>query len=778
MNRKIAMIAGNMLASVLSSVQGADAEAVAHRSLRVQLPGQEHNVIKTSWPGVGCWFMARSDFEADGFKRFIDLHALHSGYGLLTTSIRHGVEVTQPEVHDQLKRAAVYARAHGLGMVLDLDVRLARQAFMARHPGEMQELARLREVALLTQGDVTLAVDAMKLTDHYSVERVGMRPFETISARLVRAYSYVAGPDGIDPATIQEITARCRVMQADARGFRAVISCTEADRGRTACLLVALTLFTPDVFAPHLTAFERAILEQYADIPLVGACKDEWGFPGRFTPRLDDLYYSESMAKAYAQRRPGRDLVRDMLLMLKPHREQDGDRIAAINHYMEMIWQRNAEVENAFYASTKAVFGPQAMVGTHPTWYPNPATRQEVFKNGLHWWGVRRDLAQTDEGTPYCVRTALSKKWHSPLWMNMYYERSLQAYKEDIWRHLLGGGRMNFHPVYPRPADAPADARMTSLLDHGLQIADCRIRLLNYISSAPIDCPVAVVFGHPSALNWAGSGLADTGLALTDLLWADGHYTDLIPSSEIASGALVVGEDGRVRYGAQCYEAVVFYRPQFERAEVAAFFRQAAAGGRTSLYRIGEWTRDFEGRVFDGAHALPAAMRTMPDAATCARTIISELDARGGVRQTRSTARSNSGFPSSMAPLPNGQCRLLDGTIILASGGKDVQGDPIQTAVAVRGREVRFDAVGVAAVRMDDQGRVTAMAAGGLKHFAGGDLSIELPERVDVALWRNADGAWQGVWQGPDGPVPEPLTRITDAWKHVRLPIPWPGRTQ
>ena len=65
-----------------------------------------------------------------------------------------------------------------------------------------------------------------------------------------------------------------------------------------------------------------------------------------------------------------------------------------------------------------------------------------------------------------------------------------------------------------------------------------------------------------------------------------------------------------------------------------------------------------------------------------------------------------------MMPKPSGQCRLLDGTVILASGEKDVMGDPIHKAIKVDGHEVTFDAVGVAAVRLDRQGQVVALAAG------------------------------------------------------------------
>ncbi len=350
------------------------------RSLRVELPGQQHNPIKTSWPGIGCWFMMARDFEPEGFKRFVDLHAKHSAYELLTTSIRHNVEVTQPAVHDQIKQAAEYACAHGMHVVMDLDVRLAREAFRQKHPDEMQEIVRLREMALSPDGVVTLEIPAITLADHYTPTERGVRPYETIASRLLRAYAYTTNADGIDPRSIRDITSRCHVSQTGHAGLRVELGGEAADRGCTACVLAAFTLFTPDVFAPHLTEFERNILRQYADVPLAGACKDEWGFPGRFSPRLDDCWFSASMARAYERRRPGHDLARDLLLMFRPHAGREAARIGAINHYMEMNWQRNAEVEQAYYQSIKRVFGSQAMAATHPTWFPDPGNQGGGFQ--------------------------------------------------------------------------------------------------------------------------------------------------------------------------------------------------------------------------------------------------------------------------------------------------------------------------------------------------------------------------------------------------------------
>lgn len=72
-------------------------------------------------------------------------------------------------------------------------------------------------------------------------------------------------------------------------------------------------------------------------------------------------------------------------------------------------------------AFNKALESPSSGLedrGAHPravpTWWPNPDTR-EFKKNGLDWWVATRDGAWCDEVTPYCVGTALAKKWGNPV---------------------------------------------------------------------------------------------------------------------------------------------------------------------------------------------------------------------------------------------------------------------------------------------------------------------------------------------------------------------------
>ena len=261
-------------------------------------------------PGMACWFWQGDEFKPDGYKTFIDLHREHSSVTLLTASIRHPVEVTDPAVHEQIKRAAEYAKANDMAIVMDLDVRLARQAFQNAYPDELQEIACLRETTLSDSGEVQVSVESIDLSDHYTFGSA--KTYCTVSSRLLRAYAYSTGAEGIDPDTIKDITERCRVMQTDTKGLTVAIPCDPSLSGKTACVMAVFTLFTPDVFAPHLIEFERNILKLYSDVPLAGACKDEWGFPGRFKVNTTDLWYSEAMARAYAEERPPRELVRDL----------------------------------------------------------------------------------------------------------------------------------------------------------------------------------------------------------------------------------------------------------------------------------------------------------------------------------------------------------------------------------------------------------------------------------------------------------------------------------
>ncbi len=721
-------------------------------------------------PVMATWAWNEVQFEPDGYRHMLDLYRDHSAYNVITTTLRVAKrEITDQEVHDQIKRAAAYARQQSMALAMDLDVRLARSAFRKAYPGECQEMLRLREVDLPESGTVVLTIPSATPRDHYTSQTT---PYVPLSGRLVRVYSYASGPKGIEPDTLQDITARCKLKDATAKKVTIEIPSDGTTAGRKACAIVSFTHFAAAVFAPHLLEFQRRIIEQYADVELAGVMKDEWGFPPSFDgcPAKNDFWYSKFRAVAYAARTGGRNLVRDCLLMYLGERGRERERQAAINHFLEMSWQRNAAIENDYHRATKAVFGPAAFVGTHPTWWPYPGMR-EFKKNGLDWWAAKRDVAQTDEVTPYCVRTSLAKKWGSPVWYNMYYSATANDYPRELWSAALGGGRINYHPLYPRKRSDRE--RTTALLRGELNRGDCRVRLLNFISKAPLDCPVAVVFGHACAMNWAGPAYDDVGIGMTDQLWRAGFPADLIPSSEIREGALKVDDDGYVRYGPQRYAALILYHPEFERPETAAFFQQAARG-KTVLYRVGDWTTDFDGDAFDGNSALPSRMTAREDSSVCTAEVIARLRERGIPSQTPAQTTARRFGRQLCAPPQSGRSRLIDGTHIFVSGQQRASGDSIQDTFDVEQQKVTIDAVGVAAVRLDQHGKLDALAAGGLKHLRLGDVVISLERRADIALWRNEQGTLRGVLQDWQGPIPSCLTAITNRWLRLSVPTPMP----
>jgi len=724
-------------------------------------------------PVIAVWGWQEPAFQPANYKAHIEMMARHSGVNLLATTLRApGRLVTDKAVREEIGQAVRYAARFGIGIAMDLDVRLAREAFAQAHPDELQQVLRLREVALSNSGEATLAIPRDRLSDHYTFQAT----YNSQQAgHVVRAYAYERGQDGIKPETVRDITARCRATVATAEAVSVSIPCDPDTAGKTACVMVSFTLLTADVFAPHLLSFQRQILNSYRDVPLAGACKDEWGFPPCFdgNPAHDDYWYSRFLARAYGEQTGGRELLRDCLLMTYGEAGREAERLAAVNNFREMCRLRNAKVENDFYDAVKSIWGPGAVVATHPTWWPYP-DRREFKKNGLDWWIVRRDWAQTDEITPYCVRTALAKKWGSPVWFNMYYSPNLADYQAEMWAGALTGGRIDYHPLWPVDlAKEPNETRYHALLRGGLMRGDCRVRLLNFVTQSPLDCPVAVVFGQPCAMNWAGPAYDDVGLAMSDALWQAGYPADLIPTTEIWTGSLVLGEDGYVQYGPQRYRAVVLYHPDLDKAAMAEFFHKAAKG-KSTLYRVGDWTRGFEGQGFDGNASLPREMIVLDDAKTAAERIVERLIAAGIARQARADRALGFGDCRSVAPPAQGTCRLVDGTHVVVSGVESASGDPIQRTINVDGHDVAVDAVGLLAIRLDEQGRVGAVAAGGLKSLHAGELSIDLPERTDLALWRDEQGHYQGVLQGSQGPVPAPLLKLTENWLRLSVPVPYP----
>ena len=130
---------------------------------------------------------------------------------------------------------------------------------------------------------------------------------------------------------------------------------------------------------------------------------------------------------------------------------------------------------------------------------------------------------------------------------------------------------------------------------------------------------------------------------------------------------MTIDENGWIKYGPQQYAAVVLYNPEFEKKVTVDFFNKAASG-QSKLFRIGDWTMDFEGNPFDGNVALPKQMIAGKDTKTIISAITKVLKKQNIALQTPATRLLEGfGYVSNVPPL-QGFSRLIDGTVILISG--------------------------------------------------------------------------------------------------------------
>lgn len=709
----------------------------------------------TKLPIMGVWVWNSNDLLGNNYREKIDKMAIEYPYDLIISFLRfRDYEITSDIVHDRVKDLSVYAKGKGIGIAADIDVRNARKVFMEKYPEELQQMLRIKSVKIGIKRIVFTPID---LSDHYSDGN--LTHHKSVKSVLKRVYAYRQSKEGIDAKTMIDITNECKVLCATADSLVIELPSIVKEGISNISALVTFSHLYPDIFSPHLLSFQRKLIHQYSDVSLAGVCKDEWGFPPYF-PRYykqgyTDYWYSQSFEETY-KKSTGHELLLDCLLMAQPFRNKTTERQSAVNAYTRLGRERNVKIEKDYYQAVKETFGKDAFVTVHSTWWPYP-DKNESKKNGLDWWATKRDLAQTDEVVPFAVRTALCKKWGSPVWYNMYYKQDLQ---NQIWGSALAGGRLNY-------------LSFDNLNRKDLLEAENKVHLLNYISHSPLDCPIAVVFGHQNAMNWAGKGFEKVGMELVDSLWNAGYPTDLIPTSEIENGGLRVDTEGYLCYGKQKYIAMMLYQPQFENKAIAEFFRKVKLT-KTALFFVGDWTVDSKGRTINTSALLRSDHFLKCEESNAFHVVLDKIVEKNVKKQSpASEILDNTYFKlrdfnhTSIMPSTTGFCRLIDGTYIKIAGTDHAEGDPI-TDFMVDDVLVKVKANGVVGVRFDKKKKLISMAAGDLMKFDAGGLKITLSEKCNLALERIPNGKWVGFIQHKDGIIPPELLSITDNWTIIK----------
>ena len=324
-----------------------------------------------------------------------------------------------------------------------------------------------------------------------------------------------------------------------------------------------------------------------------------------------------------------------------------------------------------------------------------------------------------------------------------------EHYVKTLWQYIACGGRVVYHGIfdwdmkntsvghYADPDDR-AYYRHADLLNREGIRAEEISRLLPLMTRAPIDCPVAHIFGHDRLVDWLDSGYRDWGEPIAHGLGGLGYYADAYPASEIAEGTFSVCDDGMLRVGRQRYAACVLYHLSAREREAW----DSLVGHRRLTTRA--FVDPGVGEVADF------------------------LSSVGAVKQIPLGDTGLWGGRINRLPPSDGVMRLADGTSVRIKGGMpDLAGDAISGVLATGGVNVKYDARGMFAARSEN-GVLTGICGGEVRSVEAPGFSLNLDEPADIALVK-LGGEWYGIWQTSDAsrPIPGKLLAITTKFVKV-----------
>lgn len=678
---------------------------------------------------------------ADITRRIFELVRDRCDVNVLAYSPRCRLDLSSPEFMRRVKDAVCFFRGSDVDLLIHIDPRLFRNEYLALYPDDCLHWRQFAVARPELDGTVRFRIEQERMWDHTCYGSKDLfswwKPGRIVSCRAVK--------DGADPSAAriveaEDVTCATNFVSGIVHGL---------DACETLLVEADFPLKEVDPCSPGLLPFVRTMTLRYKVLGIDGIYMDEWGFQKPAAAMLDHLafWYSPHFAREYVARSGGRDLDRDISLFALGRNTPDVR--AAMSAYIRTIYDTCTKIERYYYDLIKEQFGDDSYIGKHPTWWSELGNAREVFHNGLDWWAAPRDWANTDENVSVSVATALAKKFGSPFWLNEGYGTTPGHYKKTLWRSALCGGRMSWHGI---TGDKKADylqrkykyserryARMADMFPDETLRAEQILRLLPLVSRAPIDCPVAHIFGYDHFVDWLNPAHGDWGKGIAHGLGQLGYYADAYPASEIDACTFAVDDDGYIRVGRQRYSAAILYN--------------------LSVRENAVWKR------FTEMHEVKTRVFVNPKVGDVA----AYLDSIGAMKQTPLGANGFWGGTVNLLPPSDGVVRLTDGTVAHIKGGHpDFAGDTVEGELVSGGVSVKYKARGLFAVRAAN-GALTGMAGGEVSRIEAPGISLSLAKPADIALVKLSDG-WHGVWQTADldAPVPAELLKLVSHWIMVK----------
>ena len=611
--------------------------------------------------------------------------------------------MTKPEasfLHPKMKSLVRLANdiftANGRRVIFDVDMRhpAEHESFFRKTPDNFAYQARLYQLDLDENGEGRIKVAQADRTKGLDIPALSLSRIDSLDAKIAGAWAFVA-TDGLyfDPGTVTDLKP-LSILEERGNELYWTVRAGKEQAGRRAIAYVQHKMPTPDRLTDEYLACQMELIEALADIPLYGITTDEWGIPQIMeNGKTPSLYLTDKTEELYAAH-CGRELCMDLLYFHYSPIEDRSRSILVVNKYIETIRERITLGDAMIYDKIKEVFGKDAFVGFHPTWYCAPyGFAVETLHNGIDWWQVKRDFSQTDERVMIPIRLAMARGASEPVWYNMWYSQrtmDIRTYYRETWINARFGGRTDYlgyecyEPGVVYTFRDPGRLEMLSLMDESV------IKLNDFQKTLP-DSRVLMLFGMESFSNWQISDHGVTALSpnmkghsdilqLAGGVFAENVLFDLVPSSEVDRGTLRI-EDGRIRYFKHDYDAIVVAYPNGMSEKALTFVKNCAA---LTDNVIGVGSCEYRNDGSKCAYAFEDVKKTFgptPDPKDVAKAILDM-----GIR----------------ANMTENSCTFEDGSVIVTTDGAQSLFNPLETEFDLNGHRIVFRGKDFLAIRLED----------------------------------------------------------------------------
>lgn len=416
------------------------------------------------------------------------------------------------------------------------------------------------------------------------------------------------------------------------------------------------------------------MFRRVADIGLSGAATDEWSVRLVGGPQQGKWFCASDGLRKYYRARTGRELFDDILFFRNRSDKHPDKHSRIAMDFVNTLRARVVDGDEVLYDSTKRYFGKDALVLCHPTYMGDVSCMSiDLSLNGLDWWEVKRDFAQTDELVDIPIRMSMSRKCPDNLWYNMWYSQrtmDINSYFPETWKNALYGGRTH-HLGY----ECRKEPGIVLELNHEgylelLSDMEDEIEKLNAVQTTRPDTRILTVFSYDAAADWtvaypddmtlrAGNQYLQPAVRFSTNLLKRGYLNDIVPSSEIDNGSLTL-KGGKACYGGHTYDAVIVIHPIVLTDKATAFFRDyATLGGLLCVLGDERNTLGGIGRLNLPDLKLDEVIRVLDD----------------------SNVAGNCG---------DHYCVYEDGSILFVTDGKKNVGNPLEIDCTVCGKHITF----------------------------------------------------------------------------------------